>query len=138
MSGKARHRNRRRVILSEKQALVIVSLLLVGLGIAVYSNSLGHGFVFDDTTLIEQNPSLLEMDLWELSGPRGYRPVRSLTYALNYWLGGLNPYGYHLFNVLLHSLNGIVLLWFTSVLTERIWLAIPEQRIVLSVISEGA
>ena len=125
MSRKARRPKRRRAGLNQRQALLLISLVLIGVGIGVYSNSLGHGFVFDDTTLIEQNPSLLELNLWELSGPRGYRPVRSLTYALNYWLGGLNPYGYHLFNVLLHSANGAILLWLIFVLTARFWLAVP-------------
>jgi len=105
--------------------LWLVSLVLFALGVSAYLNSLGNGFVFDDTTLIEQNPSLLNMDLWELSGPRGYRPVRSLTYALNYWLGGLDPYGYHLFNVLLHGFNGVAVLWLVFVLAGRFWLAVP-------------
>ena len=125
MSRKSRQRNRDRVRVSERQALLLVSLILFAVGIAAYSNSLSNGFVFDDTTLIEQNPSLLNMDLWALSGPSGYRPVRSLTYALNYWLGGLDPYGYHLFNVLLHAINGVVVLWLVFVLTGRFWLAVP-------------
>lgn len=33
-----------------------------------------------------------------------YRPVANLTYAVDYWLWGLNPFGYHLTNILLHGL----------------------------------
>ncbi len=33
-----------------------------------------------------------------------YRPMANLTYAVDYWLWGLNPFGYHLTNILLHGL----------------------------------
>lgn len=32
-----------------------------------------------------------------------YRPVSNLTYAVDYWLWGLDPFGYHLTNLLLHG-----------------------------------
>jgi protein O-mannosyl-transferase len=34
-----------------------------------------------------------------------YVPLTRLTFSLNYVLGGLDPWGYHLLNVLLHALN---------------------------------
>lgn len=52
---------------------------------------------------------LLENDFWgtplQDKGSHGsYRPLCVATYRLNYMLGGLEPRGYHLVNVLLHAL----------------------------------
>jgi len=32
-----------------------------------------------------------------------------VSFALNYYFGGLNPFGYHLVNVIIHTLNGLIL-----------------------------
>ena len=86
------------------------ALLLLLLGAALYWNTLGHEFVFDDTPLITQNLQVTEYRWGEmLSLTTGYRPVRTLTYAINYAWGGESPWGYHLFNILLHALNGVLL-----------------------------
>ncbi|MEE8586515.1 MAG: hypothetical protein V3T83_16865, partial [Acidobacteriota bacterium] len=87
-----------------------LALLLFLLGAALYWNTLGHEFVFDDTPLITQNLQVTEYKWGEmLSLTTGYRPVRTLTYAINYAWGGESPRGYHLFNILLHALNGVLL-----------------------------
>ncbi len=86
--------------------------IAVGLGVlavALYVNTLGNQFVFDDLTLITQNPLVQRLDWSGILFKSGYRPVRTLTYALNYALGGNSPFGYHLVNVILHALNVIVL-----------------------------
>src|SRR5262249_24708093 len=47
-----------------------------------------------------------------ISGPQGanpyYRPALDVLYKTEYVLFGFNPHGYHLFNVLLHILNGVM------------------------------
>lgn len=57
---------------------------------------------------------LLENDFWGTplsdSGSHGsYRPLCVLTFRLNYLLGGFQPWGYHLVNVLLHCLATVLL-----------------------------
>ncbi len=42
------------------------------------------------------------------SGCASYRPVLSLTYFLDYRLWGNRPFGYHLTNILIHCLNGVL------------------------------
>jgi tetratricopeptide (TPR) repeat protein len=93
--------------------------LWIGLGlflisVGLYVNTLGHDFVFDDVTLILQNPSVRSLDWFSILYRDGYRPVRTLTYGLNYAIGGEDPFGYHLVNILLHGLN--VLLVYSLVL----------------------
>ena len=98
------------------------------LAILVYTPTIGHQFVYDDRVLIEQNPLLKDIrglprlfftDLWSGVGApsskeaaadsdpatqrRRYRPMLMASYALNYAMGGLNPVGYHLVNVLFHA-----------------------------------
>src|SRR5262245_58983660 len=34
-----------------------------------------------------------------------YIPLTRLTFSLNYVLGGMSPWGYHLFNLLVHGIN---------------------------------
>lgn len=51
--------------------------------------------------------NLLFNDFWgtplKHSGShRSYRPLCIASFRLNYYLAGLNPWGYHLVNVLLH------------------------------------
>ncbi len=79
---------------------------------AIYLNTLGHGFVFDDVTLILQNARVTQLKWSEILSLSSYRPVRTLTYAINFWAGGRDAFGYHLFNVLLHGCNAVLLFRF--------------------------
>ena len=99
-------------------APVLISVLLFVLAIILYANTLEHEFVFDDATLILQNPTVFRLDVWRMISGSGYRPVRGLTYIFNYYLGGDDPSGYHLFNVVLHGFNVVVLAWFAFALTR--------------------
>ena len=98
--------------------------LLLAVVLGLYWNTLGHEFVHDDLTLIQQNRTVTELRWGDIFSHRVYRPVRTLTYALNYWAGGLDPTGYHLFNLLLHALNSILVYWLFRAVTGRRTLAV--------------
>lgn len=85
----------------------VVVLLLVGL--LAYCNSLTKGFVFDDFLWITDNPALADVGAFSRSAWAYSRPVVSWSLLLNYQLGGLSPVGYHLFNLAVHLLAGVVL-----------------------------
>jgi hypothetical protein len=79
---------------------------------AVFAPTLGFGFVdFDDPRIIASNPhfrglgwpQLRWMATATLMGH--WMPVTWLTYGLDYTLWGMWPSGYHLGNVLLHSVD---------------------------------
>ena len=93
---------------STRTRVTLLCLLLAAVVLSAGSNTLHHGFVFDDVTLIQQNTDVTELNWGRILGRIGYRPIRTLTYALNFALGGTNPFGYHLFNVLLHAANAIL------------------------------
>jgi protein O-mannosyl-transferase len=84
-------------------------LLVIGAGLLVYHNSFRNGFVFDDVPHIVENPRIRQLwPPWEIIIHTS-RPVVMLSVALNYALGGLNPWGYHLFNVGIHILAALTL-----------------------------
>lgn len=83
----------------------------------VYVRSLGFGFVFDDHSLIVDNPQvhswtyclhLWTSDLWSFTGQPAslalYRPVFSLWLLLVHTFAGLAPWFWHLTSVGLHVL----------------------------------
>ncbi len=95
-----------------------VALLVAAVAIGVYLNTLGHGFVVDDEGAITSNPtvtdplsltSLFGTDFWGQTRRGGgtigaYRPFVTLTFALDWRLGGGLPRVFHLHNALLHGL----------------------------------
>ena len=86
-----------------------IPLLVVVAGLLAYRNSFTAPFIFDDITSIVKNPTIRR--LWPLWGVVGHtsRPVVRLSLAMNYALGGLNPWGYHLLNVVIHILAALIL-----------------------------
>lgn len=88
------------------------------LGALAYWPGLSGPFLFDDFQNIVLNPAVQPATLdaagltgaWSgnASGPLG-RPLASLSFALNYRAGGLDPAGYKAVNLLLHLLAGTAL-----------------------------
>jgi tetratricopeptide (TPR) repeat protein len=93
---------------------------LFALAFAVFANSLGHDFVWDDVPIIRENPFLASPGAWWqcfgrdfgleiIRQPAGYyRPLVFLSFIFNHALGGVAPFGYHLFNVALHGINVVL------------------------------
>ena len=95
------------------------TIFLVLLATALlYANSLRNCFVWDDNTFIVNNPYLksyhsvplfFSEDAWRLSAsPMDspyYRPLLFLSFFVDHLFWGLNPFGYHLTNLLIHLAN---------------------------------
>ncbi|MGD0650696.1 MAG: tetratricopeptide repeat protein [Verrucomicrobiia bacterium] len=108
------------------KAQKFIPLLVIGVGLLVYHNSFPNPFIFDDLQHIVENPRIRQ--LWPPWGiiMHTSRPVVLLSLAVNYALGGLNPWGYHLFNVGIHilaalTLYGVARLTFASEALESLW-----------------
>ncbi|MFH1992528.1 MAG: tetratricopeptide repeat protein [Pseudomonadota bacterium] len=91
------------------------ALAICLLGILIYSNTLNCGFVFDDQQNITENQyiRLTDLGLEKLTAaafksPMPNRPVANISFAVNYYLGKYNVAGYHLVNILIHLINGIL------------------------------
>ena len=91
---------------------VFYLIILVLVTFAVYANSLGNDFVFDDESVIQGDPSITSLSNIPdfFTGEKGFhkvigayfRPVVSASYTIDYSLWGLKPFGFHLSNVLIH------------------------------------
>lgn len=89
-------------------------LLIVGAVAVANLNALLGDFVWDDRLLIIGNNSIRRLDSLPalLSKPFlnvYYRPVVMLSFALEYAVYGLRPWGFHLTNLLLHAANAVLI-----------------------------
>lgn len=83
-----------------------VFLLFLGVSFALYANSFGNGFVFDDNSTFRK-PRLREQSISELLDD--YRPLRYISYRIDEAvLGSDEPWVYHVFNTLYHALASFV------------------------------
>jgi tetratricopeptide (TPR) repeat protein len=93
-------------------------ILLAVIAFAVYANSLSNDFVFDDESVVLGDPTITQLSSIPeyFTGQAGfhkvigryYRPVVSSSYALDYALWGINPFGFHLTNVIIHVINTLL------------------------------
>ncbi|KAK3517762.1 hypothetical protein QTP70_018334 [Hemibagrus guttatus] len=95
---------------------MIRELVCGAVALLLYVNTLDADFCYDDSRAIKTNPDLLPetpwtnilySDFWgtlltHSGSHKSFRPLCSLSFRLNYALGGLEPRGYHLLNVGLH------------------------------------
>ena len=98
--------------LNRKCLTLLAGGLIVLAALTAYHNSFFGPFILDDNLAITANPSIRHFGS-ALSPPAdstaGGRPLLNLTFAINYALGGLNVWGYHAFNLLVHTLAGLTL-----------------------------
>lgn len=99
----------------------------------VYANSLDGKFVWDDYVYVKDNTHIknwsyitniftenIGKGYAEMTGiSTFYRPMQMLTYMIDYSLWGLNVFGYHLTNILLHILVGLCLYWLVVKIFEN-------------------
>jgi tetratricopeptide (TPR) repeat protein len=87
--------------------------LIVLLVFLAYLPALHGGFIWDDDFYVTENPTLHNGEgLWQIWFMVGavpqYYPMVHTTFWLEHHLWGLNPFGYHLVNILLHAMAAIL------------------------------
>ena len=98
----------------------LLYLIIAIVSFLVYYNALNNDFVFDDESVVQNNQSILtlanipkfftaEEGFHKVIG-RYYRPVVSSLYAVDYAIWGMNPFGFHLTNVIIHVFASLLLL----------------------------
>ena len=109
--------------LSGKRLVSALALICAVFAFFLYANSLGHGFVGDDDTVIAKNkittqgvkaiPEILvspyRKGFWERKESL-YRPISIILFAVEWQLTGDNPVLYHFTNVLLFAFTVFVLM----------------------------
>ncbi len=87
-------------------------ILILFVGLIVYSNTFNVPFQFDDLDFIQNNPIIKSLDNF-FSSTSGYeynpqRFIAFLTFAVNYHFGGYDVIGYHVVNLAIHVINSIL------------------------------
>ncbi len=88
--------------------------VILVVGVLTYANSLSGAFILDDQATIVDNHQIREW--WRPSSvlvPESDtaiagRPLVNLSFAINYAVGGLNVRGYHVVNIAIHLLCGLL------------------------------
>lgn len=97
-------------------------LLILFTGFVVYFNSINVPFMFDDYDCLVKNPAIKSFDCFpdthkvfdyaiaqDLKNNLILRPVAYFTFAVNYAFHGLDLFGYHMVNLLLHLGCGMLM-----------------------------
>jgi hypothetical protein len=110
----------------KSSTVLLVSLILI-ITFAAFSPCLKNGFVnWDDDMYVTENSAIQDFSLHGVKDIftsfffGNYQPVTMLSYLIEYKFFKLNPFGYHLTNLILHLLNCLLVFWLIYVLTRRI------------------
>ncbi len=115
------------------------TIFFIFIGGFIYFNSLEGEFIGDDVYLIAQNdnvkslsPSnikhIFSISFFDRTTIMGravatagwyYRPLCILSYAVDYAVWGLIPFGYHLMNIILHVFSTLLLFLFLKQVTKK-------------------
>jgi len=102
----------------------VVSLL-------IYGGSLHNAFVrLDDGLLIYENQAIQHINpetlktIFTTYDPELYIPLTFLSYQIDYALGGIDPFIYHVQNLFWHTLNALLVMWLAFLLLKREWPAV--------------
>ncbi len=106
------------VPITTKKAIILIIII----GFIVFFSTLFNGFVADDHNQIQYNPSIqsifnipklfISSTFEDVSnGQRGnyYKPILTTTFSLIYFVSNENVFGYHLFQILIHIFNTILI-----------------------------
>ncbi len=95
--------------------------------LAAYANSMGNGFAYDDTWVLEDNPivtegrfdQVLSTPYWPgaVPGTGNYRPLTVASFVAGWSVWGGAPWGFHLMNVLLHGVASVLVFALAATLT---------------------
>lgn len=109
----------------------IIGIFLIT-GFLIYGQTLWFDFVeFDDTLLVIDNISVITAGSWSAVtwafghyDPELYIPLTFLSFQLDASIGGLNPWIFHLDNVLQHIASALLTTWIIKLLFKRLDVAI--------------
>jgi len=112
----------------------LIAVFSIGiLCIIIYSNTLQAPFVFDDRLHIPENRQikLTNLDFQGLydsafKSPLSNRPVANISFALNYYFGGYDVTGYHMVNITIHVINGILVYFLALAIFSHIRLSLAQ------------
>lgn len=116
-----------------------IPLLLILFVVTVFHNTLLNSFSYDDDVIILYNQknlgelgnltTLITKDYFSISKETTYRPVVTLSYFMDQYVWGLNPFGFHLTNLFLHLANVLLVYLLFSRLCPNNLIAIASTAL---------
>ena len=117
------------LVSSQAKSVALIVILIV----LSYSNSLSGQFVWDDENFVVKNEAVRRISLPQIGrffldpgtvalgvlSREVYRPLATLSFALDFHLWRFNAFGYHCTNLLLHTVNAILVYWLSYLLFGR-------------------
>jgi len=105
--------------------IIFLIFLILVIAFIAFLPSLKNGFVrWDDDVYVTNNQAIKSFS-WENAATiftsfyaGNYQPLTILSYFLDYHLCKLNPFGYHLTNLILHLLNCLLVFWLIFIFSD--------------------
>jgi len=120
----------------------ILILVIIAACLASYFNVLFFDFVWDDNIFIVPNPYMksfkflprfLSKDFWNIGVLKWssgyYRPFLAASFMLDHKIWGINPFGYHLTNLIFHILSCILIFLIVELLINNRIIAFSSSLI---------
>ena len=114
-------------------------MLIFVLGFTCYANTLNGPFLFDDWQNISYNGYIRIHNLSPTAladvvfrSPIPSRPIANISFALNYLVHGYWLPGYHLINITIHCLTGVLLFYFIrgTFATPALRQFFPSEKVI--------
>jgi tetratricopeptide (TPR) repeat protein len=114
-----------------KYRILLIYIALAMVTIIAFEQVREHEFInFDDVVYVTENSNVNkglsgESFIWAFTTLRtktgNWHPLTWLSHMVDCQLYGLKPYGHHMTNLLLHTLNALLLFWVFKRMTGAIW-----------------
>lgn len=115
-------------------------LLIALLAVALYAVTLAGTFVYDDMAVVVEDKRIADPQRWgeywtdsyNFGVDNLYRPLVSMSYAIERFVHGPIAWPFHLVNVLLHAAASLMVAWFAATLARRLSVAKADAVGVIS------
>lgn len=119
---------------NNKSIVFLLILVVFIFTLLTYINTLKNGFIWDDEYLVLENSYIKSFryikDIFKRntgfsSGNLNnfYRPLQELSNMIDYFLWGRNPMGFHLTNIILHSLTSVMVFIFIFYISNNYFIS---------------
>lgn len=132
MSKRNQKKNQKEQSFALKRNIIIfLSLFIIVLvTIISFSSSLKNDFTnWDDNEYVTLNPHIMSFsgdnlkNIFSSLYVANYLPITMLTYMIEFYFFKLDPFIYHLTNLILHSLNSLLVFWFIMLLSKSVFIS---------------
>jgi tetratricopeptide (TPR) repeat protein len=103
----------------EARSTFVAAGVLVAIVLLCYASSLSNGFVFDDHGHVLKDKLFRSLANVPRILTASYRPLRDVSYAVDFALWGERAFGFHLTSVLIHAANTVLVFLLMRRLTKE-------------------